>query len=120
VIASGGLVQAARGGPSLRATVAVLSIVSALTISVLSFVLFASVLPRATELRQHMEPVSEFYAAVREERPALASRIVFLSGDPEQLTATRSESLPADRVLAKPVDLNVLTARIRRVVGRRS
>jgi signal transduction histidine kinase len=62
----------------------------------------------------------EFYAAIRAERPALASRIVFLSGDPEQLTAAHAGALPAGGVLAKPVDLKVLTERIRRVVGRRS
>jgi signal transduction histidine kinase/CheY-like chemotaxis protein len=62
----------------------------------------------------------EFYATIRSERPALASRIVFLSGDPEQLTAARTGALPADRVLAKPVDLNILTDRIRQVVGRRA
>lgn len=62
----------------------------------------------------------EFYAAVRKEQPALAGRILFLSGDPQQLASLRAESFPADRVLAKPVDLPVLTERIRRVVGRRS
>ncbi len=62
----------------------------------------------------------EFYAVIRKERPALADRILFLTGDPQQLAEARAGALPAARVLAKPVDLAVLAASIRRVVGRRS
>jgi len=62
----------------------------------------------------------EFYAAIRKERPPLADRVLFLSGDPQQLNGARAGTLPAGRVLAKPVDLPVLAASIRRLVGRRS
>ena len=62
----------------------------------------------------------EFYAAVRRERPTLADHVLFLSGDPQQLNGARTGSLPAGRVLAKPVDLKVLASAIRRLVGRRS
>jgi signal transduction histidine kinase/ActR/RegA family two-component response regulator len=62
----------------------------------------------------------EFYAAVCKERPALAERVLFLSGDPQQMHEARAGALPAARVLAKPVDLQVLASSIRRLVGRRS
>ena len=62
----------------------------------------------------------EFYAAIRRDRPALAERVLFLSGDPQQMHEARAGTLPAARVLAKPVDLQVLAASIRRLVGRRS
>ena len=62
----------------------------------------------------------EFYAALRKERPDLADRVLFLSGDPQQLDGARAGALPAGRVLAKPVDLQVLAASIRGLVGRRS
>jgi len=62
----------------------------------------------------------EFYAAIRKERPALADRVLFLSGDPQQLDAARAGTLPVGRVLAKPVDLQVLASAIRRLVGRRT
>ena len=52
--------------------------------------------------------------------PALAERVLFLSGDPQQMHEARAKTLPAARVLAKPVDLQVLAASIRRLVGRRS
>ena len=60
----------------------------------------------------------EFYAALCRERPTLAERVLFLSGDPQQLESARAGALPAGRVLAKPVDLQVLAASIRRLVGR--
>jgi signal transduction histidine kinase/ActR/RegA family two-component response regulator len=62
----------------------------------------------------------EFYATVRRERPALTERILFLSGDPQQLEGARAAHIPARRVLAKPVDLRTLADGIRRVVGRRT
>jgi CheY-like chemotaxis protein len=62
----------------------------------------------------------EFYAAIRSERPSLAARVLFLSGDPQQMHEARAKTLPAARVLAKPVDLQVLAASIRRLAGRRS
>ncbi|MFI5038157.1 MAG: ATP-binding protein, partial [Solirubrobacterales bacterium] len=62
----------------------------------------------------------ELYAELRRDRPALAERVLFLSGDPQQMHEARAGTLPAARVLAKPVDLQVLTTSIRRLVGRRS
>ena len=62
----------------------------------------------------------ELYAELRRDRPALAERVLFLSGDPQQMHEARAHTLPAERVLAKPVDLQVLAASIRRLVGRRS
>ena len=62
----------------------------------------------------------EFYEAICRDRPALAERVLFLSGDPQQMHEARAKTLPAARVLAKPVDLQVLAASIRRLVGRRS
>jgi CheY-like chemotaxis protein/anti-sigma regulatory factor (Ser/Thr protein kinase) len=61
-----------------------------------------------------------FFTLLRGERPALAERVLFLSGDPQQLTAARAGALPAGRILAKPVDLPVLATSIRRLVGRRT
>ena len=62
----------------------------------------------------------EFYAAIRRERSQLVDRVLFLSGDPQQLEGAHAGLLPAGRILAKPVDLPVLAAAIRRLVGRRT
>jgi signal transduction histidine kinase len=62
----------------------------------------------------------ETYNTLRRELPALADRVLFLSGDPQQMQEMRLGIVPSERVLAKPVDLPVLTASIRRLVGRRT
>ena len=62
----------------------------------------------------------ELYTTLRRERPALAQRVLFLSGDPQQMQEVRAGIVPSERVLAKPVDLPVLTTSIRRLVGRRT
>ncbi len=58
-----------------------------------------------------------FHEKLRAERPELGERVLFLSGDPEQL-ARQGAALPAGRVLMKPVELADLFAAVARVAGR--
>lgn len=53
-----------------------------------------------------------FYEQLVEERPALAERVVFLSGDITQLAGRGLAEIPRDRVLVKPVELGELERRI--------
>jgi hypothetical protein len=53
-----------------------------------------------------------FYEQLLEERPALAERVVFLSGDITQLAGRGLAEIPRDRVLVKPVELVELERRI--------
>jgi CheY-like chemotaxis protein len=58
------------------------------------------------------------YQAIERDRPELAPRVVFLSGDLTQLTELgQGHGVPPERILAKPIDLSELESRILGVVG---
>jgi signal transduction histidine kinase len=54
----------------------------------------------------------ELYAHLEEERPELAARVLFLSGDVSQLAEPGNTPVPRERVLVKPVELAELEQRI--------
>jgi len=54
----------------------------------------------------------ELYARLEEERPELARRVLFLSGDVSQLAEPGNTPVPRERVLVKPVELAELERRI--------
>ena len=54
----------------------------------------------------------ELYLRLQRERPALADRVMFLSGDITQLAGRGLAEVPRDRVLVKPVELAELERRI--------
>ena len=54
----------------------------------------------------------ELYAQLEEERPDLAARVLFLSGDVSQLAEPGNTPVPRERVLVKPVELAELERRI--------
>jgi C4-dicarboxylate-specific signal transduction histidine kinase len=54
----------------------------------------------------------ELYAQLEEERPELAARVLFLSGDVSQLAESGNTPVPRERVLVKPVELAELERRI--------
>ena len=57
----------------------------------------------------------ELHAHLARHRPELAERVVILSGDLSQLGAGGSLPVPAERVLAKPVELKEIEAKVRDV-----
>ena len=54
----------------------------------------------------------EFYERLLEERPQLAARVLFLSGDITHLAGRGLAEISRDRVLVKPVELAELERRI--------
>ena len=54
----------------------------------------------------------ELFAQLEEERPELAARVLFLSGDISQLAEPGNTPVPRERVLVKPVELAELERRI--------
>jgi len=54
----------------------------------------------------------EFYLRLQRERPGLAERVIFLSGDITQLAGRGLAEVPRERVLVKPVELAELERRI--------
>jgi CheY-like chemotaxis protein len=64
------------------------------------------------DLRMPRLDGAAFYEQLVEERPALAERVVFLSGDITQLAGRGLAEIPRDRVLVKPVELGELERRI--------
>jgi len=54
----------------------------------------------------------EFYLRLQRERPSLAERVIFLSGDITQLAGRGLAEVPRERVLVKPVELAELERRI--------
>jgi len=68
------------------------------------------------DLRMPRMDGAEFYERLQEERPALAERVLFLSGDMTQLAGRVLAEVPPDRVLVKPVELVELEQRIREFV----
>jgi signal transduction histidine kinase/CheY-like chemotaxis protein len=68
------------------------------------------------DLRMPRMDGGEFYERLQEELPALADRVLFLSGDITQLAGRGLAEVPRDRVLVKPVELVELERRIREFV----
>jgi len=64
------------------------------------------------DLRMPRMDGAEFYERLQQERPALAERLLFLSGDITQLASRGLSEVPRDRVLVKPVELAELERRI--------
>ena len=62
------------------------------------------------------------HAELRKSHPALADRVVFLSGDLSHLTSgshsmrAGENTIPADRILLKPVSLEEVETRLLQVV----
>jgi CheY-like chemotaxis protein len=54
----------------------------------------------------------EFYQRLQRDRPGLADRVLFLSGDITQLAGRGLAEVPRDRVLVKPVELAELERRV--------
>jgi len=61
----------------------------------------------------------ELYAELEQERPELAARVLFLSGDVSQLAEPGNTPVPRERVLVKPVELAELERRIAAFVEER-
>ena len=55
---------------------------------------------------------AELYARLQAERPALAERVLFLSGDITQLAGRGLAPVARERVLVKPVELAQLERRL--------
>lgn len=54
----------------------------------------------------------EFYTQLTQLRPALAGCVLFLSGDHKELAAGTATRVPPERLLAKPLDLATIEAKI--------
>jgi len=68
------------------------------------------------DLRMPRMDGAEFYQRLLQERPALAERVLFLSGDITHLAGRGLAEVPRDRVLVKPVELAELERRITALV----
>jgi CheY-like chemotaxis protein len=64
------------------------------------------------DLRMPRMSGTELFARLEEERPELAARVLFLSGDVSQLAAPGNTPVARERVLVKPVELAELERRI--------
>jgi len=64
------------------------------------------------DLRMPKMDGAEFYQRLQQLRPALADRVLFLSGDITQLAGRGLADVPRERVLVKPVELAELEQRI--------
>jgi signal transduction histidine kinase/ActR/RegA family two-component response regulator len=64
------------------------------------------------DLRMPRMSGTELFAQLEEERPELATRVLFLSGDVSQLAAPGNTPVARERVLVKPVELAELEHRI--------
>ena len=65
-----------------------------------------------TDLRMPVMDGIEFYQQLRGSDPGLAERVLFLSGDFSQLHSLDGLTIPSDRQLLKPVDLELLERRL--------
>lgn len=61
---------------------------------------------------------TELLTALEGNRPELAARLLFLSGDVSQLTEPGTRPVPRDRVLVKPVELAELERRVAEFIAR--
>jgi two-component system cell cycle sensor histidine kinase/response regulator CckA len=68
------------------------------------------------DLRMPKMDGAELYARLQAERPALAERVLFLSGDITQLAGRGLAPVARERVLVKPVELAELEQRIREFI----
>jgi len=64
------------------------------------------------DLRMPRMGGAELYERLQQERPGLAERVMFLSGDITHLASRGLSEVPRDRVLVKPVELAELERRI--------
>jgi CheY-like chemotaxis protein len=64
------------------------------------------------DLRMPRMSGADLFAALESDRPQLAARILFLSGDVSQLAEPRSAPVLRERVLVKPVELAELERRV--------
>jgi CheY-like chemotaxis protein len=64
------------------------------------------------DLRMPRMDGAELYARLQQERPVLAERVLFLSGDITQLAGRGLAPVSRERVLVKPVELAELEQRI--------
>src|SRR3989454_13347 len=64
------------------------------------------------DLRMPRMDGAELYERLQQERPGLAERVMFLSGDITHLASRGLSEVPRDRVLVKPVELAELERRI--------
>jgi len=64
------------------------------------------------DLRMPRMSGMELFAQLEDERPDLAARVLFLSGDVSQLAEPGNTPVPRERVLVKPVELAELERRI--------
>jgi two-component system NtrC family sensor kinase len=64
------------------------------------------------DLRMPRMDGAEFYQKLQQDHPALAERVLFLSGDITHLAGRGLAEVPRDRVLVKPVELAELERRI--------
>ncbi|MEO6068191.1 MAG: ATP-binding protein [Gemmatimonadales bacterium] len=71
------------------------------------------------DLRMPIMDGIEFYRHLRGSDPGLAERVLFLSGDFSQLHSLDGLTIPGDRQLLKPVDLDLLEQRLN-TIGRSS
>ena len=68
------------------------------------------------DLRMPRMDGAEFYERLQKDRPTLAERVLFLSGDITHLAGRGLAEVPRDRVLVKPVELAELERRIAALV----
>jgi CheY-like chemotaxis protein len=68
------------------------------------------------DLRMPKMDGAELYARLQAERPALAERVLFLSGDITQLAGRGLAPVARERVLVKPVELADLERRIQEFI----
>jgi signal transduction histidine kinase len=64
------------------------------------------------DLRMPRMSGTELFTALESDRPQLAARVLFLSGDVSQLAEPGSRPVPRDRILVKPVELAELERRV--------
>jgi two-component system NtrC family sensor kinase len=70
------------------------------------------------DLRMPVMGGAEFFGRLRQERPELDSRVIFLSGDLRQLEGDGAPQVPPERMLVKPVDLREIERAVLAVAGR--
>jgi CheY-like chemotaxis protein len=68
------------------------------------------------DLRMPKMDGAEMYARLQAERPGLAERVLFLSGDITQLAGRGLAPVARERVLVKPVELAELEQRIQEFI----